>query len=334
MSAINQEKRVGYVFDPVMMDHVSPTEHPEAPERISKIFNHLEQVKLLRSLKPIPSGLASYSEFDCIHDQKYIQKVERFFNELKTTKAKHLTPNFSKGDIFYSSGTENAFLTAAGSTLNLIDSILDGQIDSGMAIVRPPGHHACSDKAMGFCFFNNVMLAAISALNDQRQLKVAILDWDIHHGNGTQEIIEKKKGISDNLLFISIQRHDHGMFYPGKISSPTCENIVNINISSPAYGNDTLYLDKMNTIVIPKLQNFNPDIILVSSGFDACQNDPLGEYQLTPECYGKMTEMLLNISPNVMLVLEGGYNLNEIPLCAESCLRALLNNSAKSKSLS
>ena len=195
-----------------------------------------------------------------------------------------------------------------------------GNVDRGVAIIRPPGHHATRNEAMGFCFFNNVAISAIYARN--RGKKVAIVDFDIHDGNGTCDIINGEPGIH----FISIHRYDNGRYYPGLetgAASNVGSNITNFTFNH-ARGTDEEYKNLFNDKVVPLLQNINPDIILVSAGFDAGLGDPLGNYRVTPNGFKMMVRMMKNVCSTIVLVLEGGYNLDTISNSMAKCVEELL----------
>ena len=207
---------------------------------------------------------------------------------------------------------------AAGSTLNLMKEILNNNIKHGVAIVRPPGHHATKSCASGFCFYNNIAISAKYVINYGK--KIAIVDWDVHHGDGSESILKNV----DNCLFISIHRYDHGNFYPGS-GKNSYNNIVNIPINGTAHDND-FYAIFENT-VIPNLKKFGPDIIIISAGFDAAEGDPLGCMHISPGCYYNLTKQLLSLGKQpIMLALEGGYNLTSISNSMAECVRALLEN--------
>jgi len=313
-------EKVGYAFDPVTMNHKSIMPHLECPNRVGEIFARLVQQGLIYKMIAVQSRDATDQELLLVHEADYLQKIKKFFDNPQF-KASDAAPHFASGDLYVSHQTEKAARSAAGSSIALMEKMLFKEIQSGVAIVRPPGHHATSDTAMGFCLYNNVALASYFARTHDQ--KIAIIDWDVHHGNGTEEIVKRKN--DPNVFFTSIHRYDKGVFYPGSGKTGNRNsNILNIGISKPAVGVDIMYLELFKKTILPKLKAFNPNIIVVSAGFDACQGDPLGEYKITPQGYADMTELLQSITPRILLVLEGGYNLTQIPLCMEACVRKLL----------
>ncbi|ORX73657.1 Arginase/deacetylase, partial [Linderina pennispora] len=202
---------------------------------------------------------------------------------------------------------------SAGALLALCEQVALGRLSYGVAIIRPPGHHACQDKPMGFCLFNNVSVAVHDLLARRLAEKIVVVDWDVHHGNGIQEAFYNK----EDVLYISLHRYDGEEFYPvsdegrmEKVGSGGGEGF-NINIPWPCEGvGDGDYLDAFRRVVIPVVREFGPDMVIVSAGFDAAVCDPIGLCKVTPQCYAVMTSMLrLASKDKLVLALEGGYNL-------------------------
>lgn len=229
--------------------------------------------------------------------------------------------------------TAPAARMAVGGTVDLAVRTWTGDIRNGFAIVRPPGHHAEPQQAMGFCFFNSVAIAARVLQKDHRVHKILIFDWDVHHGNGTQEIFYD----DPRVLVISMHRHDDGNFFPGTGGPNECGTGAgvgyNINIGwsgglNPPLG-DAEYLAAFRSVVLPIAREFDPDLILVSAGFDATDGHlpPLGGYRVSPACFGYMTRQLMQLAHGrVVLALEGGYDLTSICDSAEECVRVLLGD--------
>jgi acetoin utilization deacetylase AcuC-like enzyme len=195
--------RVGYVYDAAMTLHaqtIGQKKHPEGPERIQEIYKILLNKCLLEKMVAIKSREATIDELKMVHSDDYITQLE-----WKLRGPKGIYKQFEKSsDVYVNQSTLLAAKLAAGSTLEIVNQVSSKKIESGVAIVRPPGHHACANRAMGFCFYNNVALAA--KMVSKKNKKVLIVDWDIHHGNGTQEIVSGDQ----NILFFSIHRFDHG----------------------------------------------------------------------------------------------------------------------------
>ena len=231
--------------------------------------------------------------------------------------------------------TCNAARMAAGCVIELAEKVAFGEVRNGFAFVRPPGHHALPNQAMAFCYFNNVALAAKTLVAKNK--KVLIVDWDIHHGSGTQQIFYD----NPNVLFISIHRYDNGTFFPGtgrpeEVGSGAGLGFnVNIafsgaqtfqGIAASNFG-DPEYMAAFRCIVCPIAQQFNADITLVSAGFNATEGHPptLGGYSVTPACYAHLTSMLMNAgNGRVAMALEGGYELMSLCASSEACMRALM----------
>uniref|UniRef100_UPI00398F7FA9 histone deacetylase 6 n=1 Tax=Pristiophorus japonicus TaxID=55135 RepID=UPI00398F7FA9 len=226
-------------------------------------------------------------------------------------------------------------LLAVGSVCNVVKAVLDRQVRNAVAIVRPPGHHADRDKACGFCLFNNVALAARFAQQQVgHKMRVLILDWDIHHGNGTQLIFED----DPSVLYISIHRYDNGTFFPNthdgdyiKVGKGKGEGF-NVNIAwNEGRMGDSEYMAAFQRVVMPIAYQYRPELVLVSAGFDSARGDPLGGCDVTPECFAHLTHMLQGLAGGrVVLVLEGGYNLSSISESMAMCTRTLLGDTPPS----
>ncbi len=227
--------------------------------------------------------------------------------------------------------TATAARYAAGSVVELVRKIANNQLQHGFGIVRPPGHHAEAEEAMGFCYFNSVAIAAKQLLAECGMRRVLIVDWAIHHGNGTQKVFYE----DPRVLYISIHRHDNGNFYPGTGSSVECGAGLglgtNVNIAwsgglEPPMG-DAEYLAAFRSVVMPIAREFDPEFVLVSAGFDAARGHehPIGGYTVSPACFAYLTHQLVSLAGGkVALVLEGGYSLDVLCDAAEQCSRALM----------
>ncbi|XP_012058675.1 PREDICTED: LOW QUALITY PROTEIN: histone deacetylase 6 [Atta cephalotes] len=219
---------------------------------------------------------------------------------------------------------------SAGSLLQIVDAVLNGECQSGVAIVRPPGHHAEKDIACGFCIFNNVAVAAMYAVQFYHVKRVLIIDWDVHHGNGTQSIFEE----DPKILYISVHRYDNGNFFPNsKLANYTSTGLnagegFNVNIPWNKKGmGDAEYIAAFQQIVMPIAYQFNPELVLISAGFDACIGDTLGGCLVSPELYGHLTHWLSSLANGrIILSLEGGYNINSISHAMTMCTKALLGD--------
>ncbi|XP_071547214.1 uncharacterized protein HDAC6 isoform X2 [Panulirus ornatus] len=317
------------VYDDTMMKHynyVGDT-HPEKPARINCIFQRLQEFGIVGRCHQIKARQASVSELECVHSLKHIKFMSSLLAK-KPSELLRLQDNFES--VYLHRHTNDAALTAAGSLVEVVDSVLSGKSQRGVAVVRPPGHHAERNEPHGFCFYNNVAIAAKHAINTHGLKRVLILDWDIHHGNGIQHMFEA----DPQVLYISIHRYDNGKFFPA--SSEGNYNRVgtkrgkgyNVNIPWNKAGmGDSDYMAAMVEVVMPIACQFNPQLVLVSAGFDAAVDDPLGGCNVTPECFGHMAKLLTCLAMGrVIVALEGGYNLNTISYCMTMCTKALLGD--------
>lgn len=229
--------------------------------------------------------------------------------------------------------SSNAARWAAGSVTDLAFKVASRELKNGFAVVRPPGHHADHSTAMGFCFFNSVAIACRQLQQQGKASKILIVDWDVHHGNGTQQTFYQ----DPSVLYISLHRHDDGNFFPGsgavdEVGAGSGEGF-NVNVAwagglDPPMG-DPEYLAAFRIVVMPIAQEFSPDLVLVSAGFDAAEGHPapLGGYHVSAKCFGYMTQQLMNLAGGaVVLALEGGHDLTAICDASEACVAALLGN--------
>nr|XP_045600455.1 histone deacetylase 6-like isoform X1 [Procambarus clarkii] len=317
------------VYDDLMMEHFNYEDetYPERPERISSIYKCLQEFGIVGRCHQIKARIASESELETVHSSKHIN----FMSSLNAKKPQDLQYLQNKYDsIYLHRRTNNTALLAAGSLVAVVDSVVSGESHRGVAVIRPPGHHAERNKPYGFCFYNNVALAAKHAINTHGLQRILILDWDVHHGNGIQHMFES----DPQVLYISIHRYDNGKFFPGT-SAGNYDRVgtkegkgYNVNIPWNKGGmGDGDYMAAMVQVVLPIAYQFKPQLVLVSAGFDCAVGDPLGGCNVTPECFGHMTKMLTCLAEGrVIIALEGGYNLNSISYCMTMCVKALLGD--------
>lgn len=281
------------------LEHLTPTGHPEQVARLEYILDALKEMNLLRVSAP----MAADDDILRIHPQEYISYLK---GSLPQTGYKSLD-----GDTYISSGSLTAAYRAAGGVLRAIDIVLSGEAKNAFVAVRPPGHHAETQTAMGFCLFGNVALGAKHALDFHGLKRVAVIDFDVHHGNGTQELLWDE---SRCLTFTSQQMP----LWPGtgsKEEQGNFNNIVNIPLSPGSSG--VLMREKYEMLVFPALQEFKPELILVSAGFDAHEADPLAELNWSTEDFSWLTERICKIasdccSGRLVSTLEGGYDLEAL----------------------
>ncbi|XP_068588256.1 histone deacetylase 6 isoform X2 [Cebidichthys violaceus] len=321
----------GLVYDERMMEHLNMWDrhHPEQPQRIFKIFSKHQQLGLVDRCQRIPARLATEEELSRCHSVQHIEQMKAT-SVMKPRDLHKLGHEFNS--IFINNQSFQSALLAAGGCFTAVERVLTGQVSNGVAIVRPPGHHAERDSPCGFCFFNTAALAARHAqkISHDAPLRVLILDWDIHHGNGTQHMFED----DDSVLYISLHRYDNGTFFPSsEDAAPDRVGIskgagFNVNVAwSGGRMGDSDYLAAFHSVVMPIATEFNPGLVLVSAGFDAARGDPLGGYHVTPEGYAHLTHLLMSLAGGrVLLILEGGYNLSSISDSMAMCTSVLLGD--------
>ena len=331
----NEKRKIGFCFDERMLLHRdSKHVHQECPERAMSVYINLVLKELIQKLIRIPCEEAKEEDILRVHTKEYLDKIKSISENSKDKKITN--HNLSEKDSYDNYATFESASLASGSLISICKNVLSKKIEHGYAIIRPPGHHADMSTAKGFCIFNSVAIAVKYILNKNPKMKIAILDWDVHHGDGTQAIFYK----DDNPLFISIHRHDNGKFYPyktGFVKEKGEENTkglgFNINIpldtkcvisKGASCIGDAEYIKLFEKIIMPCLKEYNPDIIFISCGYDAGENDFSGCLRCTPFAYAFMTERLLSLNKNLIFALEGGYTLDTIRRCSETTIRTLL----------
>ena len=270
--------------------------HPERQERLAALLGEFPNA--------IQASPASREYLELCHDACYIESV-RAASESGETR--HLDP-----DTICTPSSYELALLAVGAAIEAVER-------SGFALVRPPGHHALPDRAMGFCLFNNVAIAARHAQREQGFERVAILDWDVHHGNGTNDMFWE----DTSVLFASIHQWP---FYPGT-GGPDDSNETTVNVPLPAGAGDDDIVEVMERIVEPRILAFAPDLLLVSAGYDGAAGDPLGGMSLTEAGYRELASRARELAPRIALVLEGGYNVDTLPGLVRATLAGLEESS-------
>ncbi|KAB1252428.1 Histone deacetylase 6 [Camelus dromedarius] len=324
------QARTGLVYDQQMMDHHSmwDSHHPEMPQRIQRIMRRLEELGLARRCLALPARPATDAELLTCHSAEYMERL-RATEKMKTRELHRESANYDS--IYICPSTFACAQLATGAVCRLVEAVLAGEVLNGIAVVRPPGHHAERDAACGFCFFNSVAVAARHAQAiSGHALRILIVDWDVHHGNGTQHIFEE----DPSVLYISLHRYDHGTFFPMGDEGASSQVgqaagtgfTVNVAWNGSRMG-DTDYLAAWHRLVLPIAYEFNPELVLVSAGFDAARGDPLGGCQVSPEGYAHLTHLLMGLANGrIILILEGGYNLTSISESMAACTRSLLGD--------
>lgn len=318
--------KVGLIYEASLVRHVDhDSDHVENPKRITHIYQAIVNSGLEPLCTKLDGRAATTEEILLNHDQSYFDYLQEKLNGAPKKIY------FSSNDMYGNQHTLKCALLAAGSTIELMTQIVNGKIDTGLALVRPPGHHAEAHSEMGFCFFNNVMIAAIKAT--QMGQRVLIVDWDVHFGNGSYHSMHGRQHDNTNLMFCSIHKYDQAHFYPSLPVARSCQELDDrvLNIAFDGAKGDDFYLTAFKEQLQPLAEKFQPDLILVSAGFDAAVGDPLGGCHVTPKGYYQLTRLLMNICPKVGLILEGGYNLKSISDSSLACLQACLKLEFKSK---
>ncbi len=293
--------------------HETGPGHPECPERIPSIINGLKRIQ---SKNLIWKDVGSFDEkyIKLTHSEKYLEKINQSFPKEGL--------DFLDGDTIVSKGSKKAAYDAVSSIINAIDAVMNKEFNNAFCVVRPPGHHAEKEQAMGFCIFNNVAVGATYLLEKYKLNKVAIIDFDVHHGNGTQDIFYNEK----KVLYISSHQFP---FYPGTGSEDETgkyNNILNIPLKAETSSKEFFESYKK---VYDKLNEFKPEFILLSAGFDAHKNDPLANINLESKDYYTLTKEIIKIAKQIcenkiVSILEGGYNLAAIQESAKYHVEALL----------
>jgi len=305
---------VGIVKDPLYLEHAADDYHPENPNRLRHIYSMLPSIDADGILYVTPR-MATHDEIGFIHDMAYVESIAR-------TKGRHarLDPDTSA-----SPRTYEAALLAAGGCLSLADAILSGVASSGFALVRPPGHHAERGRAMGFCIFNNIAIAARYLQVIKGLGKILIVDFDLHHGNGTQHSFYS----DPSVLYFSTHQFP---YYPGtgwyEETGKGDGAGYTINVPMPYGMNDDDYVFAFEQVLAPVADLFQPDMVLVSAGFDTYHADPLGGMSVTEGGYSAMTGILLGIARKwcgsmALFALEGGYDPFGLASSAKAVITAM-----------
>lgn len=308
-----------FVSDPRFMLHLTGAGHPECPERFLVIDHALKESGLLTAKNLIPCRLATSKQILLCHTSDYLEEVARNFMILHSRGINDGTFTLSTGDVQISSASMEVALLAVGGVLSAVDWVMTGVTRNAFCNVRPPGHHACSDKGMGFCIFNNIAIAARYIQKRYGLSKILIADWDLHHGNGTEEIFKR----DPSVFYFST--HQEGI-YPGTGSSsyrgegPGVGSTLNCPIRAGSKSRLAI-LEAFQTLLAGEMEKFRPDFILISAGFDAHEHDPLGSLNLRSEDFAVLTRIMTGIAEKyckgrLVSVLEGGYNLQALASAA------------------
>ncbi|MCK5515322.1 MAG: histone deacetylase [Desulfobulbaceae bacterium] len=312
-------KRTGFVCDDRYLLHLTGDYHPESPERLKVIYEGLSGSGLLDKLTVIPGEKANQRWIETVHDIRYIMRFE------ETCIAG--LPEFDHPDNGICRDTYEVALLAVGGVLRAIDEVMTGKLDNAFCAVRPPGHHAEVDKPLGFCYFNNVAIGARYLQKQYGIERVGIIDFDVHHGNGTQHIFDKDKSV----FYYSI--HEHPSFaYPGtgrEFETGVGEG-AGFTLNSPILPGkgDDEYREKIMQEMVPAFEGFQPEVILLSTGFDAHSSDLMSGTNLSTAGYDFITKTIVGLvdtyaKGRVISVLEGGYSLQLLPVLVENHIKIL-----------
>ena len=310
-------KNTGIVKDRRYLRHGSEFTHPETPQRLVSIYEMLDNPDMAWKFTGIDARHATREELERVHRSSFIDFIAR-------TEGKAMT--MLDPDTVATADTYDTARLAAGGVMNAIDSVVSGETDNAFALIRPPGHHAQAAEAAGFCIFNNIAVGARHALARWGMERILIVDWDLHHGNGTAEAFYEDR----QVLYFSTHQSPA---YPGTGGLHETGKGVGlgytINIPLQPGADDAFYVRVFREILCPVARMFRPEVILVSAGFDIYIGDPLGEMKVTPEGFACLTRILLNLADEccngrMVIVLEGGYNIQGLTQSVRAVLLELL----------
>ena len=310
-------RRTGFVYDPVFLRHDPGRTHPERSARLVATMERLEREPWFEDLESIAAGPCSAEWLESVHAPDYVARAEEV--------CRAGGPFLDVPDVGVSRESFAVARIAAGAGIALADRLMAGEIDNGFSLARPPGHHAERALALGFCLFNNIAVLARYLQRRHGLERILILDWDVHHGNGTQHAFEE----DPTVLFASLHQYP---FYPGT-GAANEEGVgrgrgTTVNCPMPAGARDALYEEAFRNRILPAIDAFGPDAVLLSAGFDAHADDPLAAVELSTECYRWMSERILEVAERhaggrVISLLEGGYSLEALPDCVAAHLECL-----------
>ncbi|GJL53578.1 MAG: acetoin utilization protein [Nitrospirales bacterium] len=310
--------RVGLVTDTAYLDHEMGSGHPESPDRLRAIQARLLSTGTSDRLIQLPAQSAQKKWIELVHETSYIKKLE--------TKSPSSGYASLDADTTLCPGSLRAAYLAAGGAMAAADAVMAGQVDHAFCAVRPPGHHAEGDRAMGFCVFNNVAIVAKYLQEHHGLERVLIVDWDVHHGNGTQHTFFE----DPSVLFFSTHQFP---FYPGTGTATETGrgdgNGMTVNVPMPGGQGDEEYREIFQRVLVPAANQFKPDCVIISAGFDAHHNDPLASMNLTETGYADLTRIVLDIAAHhaagrVISCLEGGYHLQGLAQSVDQHLLTML----------
>jgi len=310
--------KTGLFYDPIFLRHDTGS-HPENAGRLSAIMDKLKEDRLLERVEQRTSRAATEKEISSVHGVEYMRHVE----EAALTGQAYLdTP-----DCVLSEQTYDVALHAAGALLDAVGDVIQGRMDNAFVACRPPGHHAERSRAMGFCYFNNIAIAADFLLREAGLERVLIFDFDVHHGNGTQHTFEERK----DVYFCSMHQHPRTL-YPGTGYAEERGRGEGLgytqNLPMLPFSTDQDYLSVFDNLILPRFREYKPEMILLSAGFDAHRDDPLAMINLTQEGFDGLARRMKGLAQEfckgrIVSVLEGGYNTQRLSECVSSHISIL-----------
>lgn len=310
--------KTGLVYDDIYIEHKTTPGHPECPERLIRIIERLKASGLYSQLVELKPSPADRHWIETVHAPEYIDRARN--------NSENGAGYLDTGDVPISRKSYEAAVMAAGGVLTAIDAVMERKVTNAFCAVRPPGHHALENRAMGFCIFNNVAIGTRYIQEKHNLPKVLIVDWDVHHGNGTQAAFYD----DPNVLYFSVHQYP---FYPGSGSQAEQGSgkglHTNINVPLPAGSGDDRYIKAFEEKLVPAASSFSPDFVLVSAGFDAHEGDLLGGMRVTDRGFAKLTQIVKSIAEKccagrLVSVLEGGYGLEGLAASVEAHIRVLM----------
>ena len=312
--------RVGLIAHPDFSRHDTGFGHPEKPERLIAIQRRLDEAGLRDRLVNVAPRMLEADRLETVHTSRHIRDVQR-----RCEKNIRL---MDAGDTLICPASFDVSRLAAGAACEAVEAVMDDRADAVFCATRPPGHHAERDRAMGFCLFNNAAVAARYIQEAHGLERILIVDWDVHHGNGTQHIFEK----DPTVFYFSAHQYPHYPWFSGSSGERGigAGKGTNLNAPLPAGAGDEQFIRAFDELLAPEMERFQPEFVIVSSGFDAHVDDPLSGTRVTADGFAEMTRRARHLAgtyanDRLISVLEGGYDLNSLAQCVEYHLSALLD---------
>ncbi len=306
---------IAYISHPACLLHEMSTQHPECPQRITAIEDQLKSTGIMHNLKNYDAPEASKEQLERAHDKAFVASI---FEQSPSSGIQQLDP-----DTAMNPHTLEAALRAAGAGILATDLVMSEQVKRAFCNVRPPGHHAEHGKAMGFCFFNSIAVAAMHALEKHQLQRIAIVDFDVHHGNGTEDIVSQLKAEESQVIFCSTYQHP---YYPGFAGKSIKSKVVNVPLAAGTGGD--LFRAAVKSQWLPELREFKPEMVFISAGFDGHAEDNMGGFNLMDADYVWATQEICKIADEfaqgrVISMLEGGYDLVSLGRATSEHVRVL-----------